>query len=501
MGRLHPQPSRWRPARSFWLHSLLFAACLLAAATGAWATPGIVVDVATGNVLYEDHADEPWYPASLTKLMTIYVALSAVRDKEITLDTPLVVSARAASMAPSKMGFSPGTEVTLDNALKMLIVKSANDIAVTVAEGIAGSVDAFADDMNRSAAQLGMTESHFVNPNGLHDPEHVSSARDLAILARALYVQFPDYAGLFGIGALRLGEEIIPTHNDLLGRYPGADGMKTGFTCAAGFNLVASAERGGRRYIAVVLGAPSIRARLVRTAVLLDRAFAGIDHPHPMVAGVSDQATAPDMHNAICRNRARTEIEFEAETERLEAPLSLPRGPTFLANGYLFNPAPGADEAPAAARIAMMPTPVFDPVAVYIGPAAGYSGPVAAARPPHSPIGTPMPETASVPTATPQASGDVGASGADKYQTAAHEPNEDDEANDPAAAKSKSKAKDHVAQAKGKSHKLAKARSAKTAKLKSHKLASKGKSKTAKNGKAKPAKLADKPKLKTTSSD
>ena len=128
------------------------AAILLAVAGRAAATPSLVIDVATGDVLYENEATQPWYPASLTKLMTVYVALSAVRDHQISLDTPLVVSRRAASMPPSKMGFRPGTEVTLGNALKMLMVKSPNDIAITIAEGIAGSVEAFADDMNDAAA-------------------------------------------------------------------------------------------------------------------------------------------------------------------------------------------------------------------------------------------------------------------------------------------------------------------------------------------------------------
>jgi len=397
MGSSHLDRSAWlasnRRLRLNLIGFFIVALGLVAAASAA-ATPAIVIDAATGNVLYEEQANEPWYPASLTKLMTIYVALSAVRDHQISLDTPLVVSARAASMAPSKMGFAPGTEVTLDNALKMLVVKSANDIAVTVAEGIGGSVEAFAEDMNRAAAELGMTETHFVNPNGLHDVEHVSSARDLAVLARALYVNFPNFAGLYGIGALRLGDEIIQTHNDLLGRYPGADGMKTGFTCAAGFNLVASAERGGHRYIAVVLGAPSIKSRLVRTAVLLDRAFAGVDHPHPLSAAVSAQATPPDMHEEVCRRRAKAVAAFEAETERLEAPLAAPTTPIFPANGFLFNPAPAPDQAPMASRIAMLPAPVFDPVPVSIGPVPGYAGPVAEARPPHSPIGTPSPPEA-----------------------------------------------------------------------------------------------------------
>ena len=211
-------------------------------------------------MLLEKDSTEIWYPASLTKLMTVYVALDAVRAGRLTMDTPLVVSARAASQAPSKMGFRPGTEVTLDNALKMLMVKSPNDIAVTVAEGVSGSVEAFAAEMNAEAQKIGLHESQFVNPNGLHNPEHYTSARDMAMIARALLRDFPERAGLFDIGELQLGSQIIRNHNGLLGRYPGADGMKTGFTCPAGFNVVATANHYGRRLITVVLGMPTGQA-------------------------------------------------------------------------------------------------------------------------------------------------------------------------------------------------------------------------------------------------
>ena len=206
--------------------------------------------------------------------MTTYVALQAVRDGRLTLDTPLTMSARAANMPASKMGFRPGVEVTLDNALKMLMVKSPNDVAVMIAESVSGSVEAFADEMNATGRRLGLRESHFVNPNGLHNPAHVSSARDMAMIGRALLKDFPEHSDLFDIGALQLGDEIIPNHNGLLGRYPGADGMKTGFTCPAGFNVVASATQGGRRLIVVVLGAPSANARTIEAAHLFDQGFA-----------------------------------------------------------------------------------------------------------------------------------------------------------------------------------------------------------------------------------
>ena len=185
-------------------------AALALGAGSARATPYLVVDADSDQVLMQNEATAPWYPASLTKLMTVYVALNAVRDGKLTLDTPLIMSARAARMPPSKMGFRPGTEVTLDNALKMLMVKSPNDIAVMVAEGVSGSVEAFANDMNETAQRLGLHELHFVNPNGLHNPSHVSSARDMAIIARALLRDFPDHADLFDIGAIQLGGQYIP---------------------------------------------------------------------------------------------------------------------------------------------------------------------------------------------------------------------------------------------------------------------------------------------------
>jgi D-alanyl-D-alanine carboxypeptidase len=240
------------------------AAALAIGAVSARATPYLVVDADSDQVLAENASTAAWYPASLTKLMTVYVALDAVRSGKLTLDTPLVMSGRAARMPPSKMGFRPGTEVTLDNALKMLMVKSPNDVAVMVAEGVSGSVEAFANDMNAAGERLGLRESHFVNPNGLHDPAHVSSARDMAIIARALLREFPDHADLFSIGALQLGNQYIANHNGLLGRYPGADGMKTGFTCPAGFNVVASANHSGRRLIVVVLGAPTCACAATR---------------------------------------------------------------------------------------------------------------------------------------------------------------------------------------------------------------------------------------------
>lgn len=380
------------PVFAFTLALLVFCAGNTLCAGNAFAGPSLVIEMPSGAVLYEDRATEPWYPASLTKLMTVYVALDAVRGHRITLETPIAVSKRAASMAPSKMGFRPGTLVTLDNALKMLMVKSANDIAVAIAEGVSGSVEAFAEDMNEAARTLGMTQSHFVNPNGLPNPAHVSSARDFAILARALYLTFPEHAGLFNIGALQLGSQIIRNHNDLLGRYPGTDGMKTGFICASGFNIVASTTQGGRQLIAVILGAPNVRSRAMMAATLFDRAFAGIDRPSKMLADLMPETTGglPSANQNFCLNRGKLAAAYNSKVEQLMAPLlnkaPAPGGKMVLTTTEAF-----ARPAPIAARIAMVPAAEFDPVPVYVGPPPAYGGLVAEARPPHSPIGTPLP--------------------------------------------------------------------------------------------------------------
>ena len=204
------------------------------------------------------------------------------------------------------MGFKPGTQVTVDNALKMLMVKSANDMAVVLAEGVSGSVEKFSEEMNTTSKNLGMTQSSWVNPNGLPADEQISSARDLAILARALLHEFPEYDMYWHIPAIQLGKKYMRNFNTLIGRYEGADGMKTGFICASGFNLVATASRNGKRLIAVVLGAPSSPYRAAKAAGLLERGF----HRGPLswlspTLGTVDalqpvNATPPDLREEMC---------------------------------------------------------------------------------------------------------------------------------------------------------------------------------------------------------
>ena len=267
----------------------LLCTAMRLAGTRASAEALLVIEADTGKVLYAQNAGYPWYPASVTKLMTAYVTLHAVKDGRITFDQPLTVSANAVAQSPVKMGFGAGTQVTVDNALKMMMVKSANDIAVVLAEGVGGSIEGFADLMNWHARRLGMAQSSFVNPNGLPADDQVSSARDLAILARALIREFPEYDYYWHLPGIRMGKMVQRNYNTLLGRYPGADGMKTGFICAAGFNLVASATRNGKRLIAVVLGAPSAPE------------YSGRSHPELRRVSLSAPGTVSgDVHAHTC---------------------------------------------------------------------------------------------------------------------------------------------------------------------------------------------------------
>ncbi len=350
----------------------LATACL--AATGTMAAPALVIDVDTGRVIHAEQATNPWYPASVTKLMTAYVVLSEIKAGRVTLDTPLRVTARAATMAPSKIGFKPGTEVTVDNALKIIMVKSANDVAVTLAEGMGGSVEGFAGMMNAAAQRLGMHESNFVNPNGLPDEGNRTSARDLAILGRALLTEFSDYSGYFGIGAIQYGKRVMKNTNGLIGRYPGADGMKTGFICASGFNVVATASRNGRRLLVVVLGSYSATERTIKAASLFDKGFSdfGWSTGGSLASLPASFATAPpDMRPEVCGGRRGTVSEEETE---VGPPVNASAGGNAenLAFDFLAPPAAAASSVRApGTRTKLGPRASFVPVMVFAGRAPG----------------------------------------------------------------------------------------------------------------------------------
>ncbi|WP_192258357.1 D-alanyl-D-alanine carboxypeptidase family protein [Mesorhizobium caraganae] len=276
----------------------------------ALANPIVLFDLNSGKVLQHQDAFSRWYPASLSKLMTAYVTFRAIAAGEVQLDSPIKVTKHSAGEPPSKMGFKPGSVMRLDNALKMMLVKSANDIAMAVGENIGGSQAGFAIRMNAEAARLGMTGTHFVNPNGLFSPEQYTTARDLALLVMAIRKEFPQYAPWFSIEGLAVGKKAIPNYNLLIGRYPGADGMKTGFVCPSGFNMIGSATRNGRTLVAVVLGEKSAVSRAETTARLLDQGFAMSDPNWLTVAAMpsyGDTMSPNDMHDEICKKKAPQE--------------------------------------------------------------------------------------------------------------------------------------------------------------------------------------------------
>ncbi len=237
------------------------------------AGPALLFDPHRGTVLYEEDMDALWHPASLTKLMTAYLTFKAIRDGQLTLKDKVVCSRLAQAQAPTKIGLPLGAKMSVELALKTLIVKSANDVAVMIAEKVGGSLPQFINMMNATARELGMRRTRFVNPNGLPDDRQVTTARDMGLLARAIITEFPDYAWLFKLPSVKVGKRRLRSHNGLLRSYEGADGMKTGFVCASGYNIVVSATRRGRQLVAVVLGGRTGGARNVRAAELLDHGF------------------------------------------------------------------------------------------------------------------------------------------------------------------------------------------------------------------------------------
>lgn len=255
---------------------LVLVAVLLALSVPADAKPrfsAIAVDARTGKVLYAKDADGLRYPASLTKMMTLYLVFQDLEAGKIKLKTKVQVSARAAAMAPSKLGFKPGGTIAVEDAIKALVTKSANDVAAAIGENLAGSESAFAARMTKTARELGMSKTVFRNASGLPDPAQVTTARDMATLGLRLQRDFPQYYPYFRTSSFVYRGKTIRTHNRLLGRYAGTDGIKTGYIGDSGYNLTTSARRGGKRVIGVVLGAASGKSRNAYMVAMLDRAF------------------------------------------------------------------------------------------------------------------------------------------------------------------------------------------------------------------------------------
>lgn len=242
------------------------------------AGPVLVFDPATGDVLMQSRAGELWYPASLTKLMTAHIIFDRLKTGKLTLEQQLPISKLASAQPPSKTWLSPGASVTTDLALQAMLVYSANDMAYVLAEAAAGSVETFVAEMNDVAQRLGMTGTHFANPNGWFDPRQVSTARDLAVLASAIIETYPERAHYFSRLEVKIGDKTLQTRNTLLRQMKAADGMKTGYVCDSGFNTVATATLSGRRLGVVILGAPSTKHRADLAEMLL---VDGLSKPNP----------------------------------------------------------------------------------------------------------------------------------------------------------------------------------------------------------------------------
>ncbi len=314
--------------------------------------------------------------------MTMYVALKAVKEGRMQLDTLLTVSPIAASQAPTKMGFSAGTTVTLENALAMMMVKSANDMAAVIAEGVSGSIENFADEMNKNALRIGMTQTTYVNPNGLPAEGQITSARDMAMLARAIIRDVPEYEYFTHIPAIKFGRRVTRNFNSLIGRYPGADGMKTGFICASGFNLVASATRNNKRMIAVVLGAPSSPVRAAKAAQLLERGFSrtsGLTWLSPSLGTLAAMepiaAEPPNLRDDMCGpKRKRPGISSDDDNVALAAGQASDSGD----GGFTLFSTAAARSSMKASEMLALPAATAEAMVVYTGPKRSGAALVAA---------------------------------------------------------------------------------------------------------------------------
>jgi len=325
---------------------LLLGAAGIARAAG----PSLLFEPATGAIISQDRAGEPWYPASLTKLMTAYLVFGELRQGRLTLDQKIVVSIAAQAQPPSKIGILAGKSVTVDVALQSLLVYSANDMAYVLAEAVRPDWRLFVKDMNATAARLGMTATHYVNPNGLFDPRQVTTARDIGLLASALLRDYPEYAHYFSQKTVTVGKRKLANRNILIRQMPEADGMKTGFVCNSGFNLVATATHEKRQLAAIVFGSNSGKARADLAQMLLTDGFArqptGAARKISAIANVTLGTRLPvDMTKDVCKQKRGFMAADFGEVEGW---------------GYSLGQYGSAKEADAALRALLLTAPGLD---------------------------------------------------------------------------------------------------------------------------------------------
>ncbi len=296
-----------------------FALCFLALASVVRAGPSLAIDATTGQVIMAEDAGAPWYPASLTKLMTAYLTFDALRAGRLNLTDRIPVTRDAAEVVPSKIGLKAGTMISVDFALRALLVHSANDMALVLAHAVGGDVPDFVSAMNVTAQKLGMTATHYANPHGLYDPRQVTTARDIAILALAIQNGFPKYRHYFSEPYVRVGKKRLRNRNLLLRQMPDATGMKTGYICDSGFNLVGSATIDDHRYIAVVFGAKTAKARADIAQVLLETAAQrrGTYKGAALVTQIPDRVGTPpgNMRDIVCKGGDRVDWAKPSQLE------------------------------------------------------------------------------------------------------------------------------------------------------------------------------------------
>lgn len=364
----------------------------------ARANPMLLVDMDNFNVLYAQDAGQPWHPASLTKMMTAYVTFEQIAAGKLGLDTPVVISRNAFNEAPSKSGLPVGSALTMQDALYVMLVKSANDVSVAIAETVGGDEAGFVALMNDAARRMGLTATHYANANGLHNPAQVTSARDMAVLALYIRQSFPQYLPIFGTGTVVLNGKTLESENKLLQSFAGTTGMKTGFVCASGLNMVATVERNGRRLLAVVLGGSSGRDRNERAADLVLKGLNGAAQPtgQTVLALANNVGAAPvDMRPLICGKDAKTYVAGQ----EAEFPLGLEGQPSNLVDTIV----PASYAATDLGRIAVgvsLPRPRPAHATLFPAPVAEASlavdlRPGLAAAPVASAIPFPQPRPAS----------------------------------------------------------------------------------------------------------
>jgi D-alanyl-D-alanine carboxypeptidase len=311
--------------RPFILFTILLLSCLmllgaLQPATAKAQFSAIAVDARTGKILFSSAIDAPRHPASLTKVMTLYVLFQDLKAGRLKLTSDLKVSNRAASMQPSKLGLKPGSTIAVEDAIRALVTRSANDVAATIGENLEGTEANFAARMTRTARAIGMSKTTFKNASGLPNPAQVTTARDFATLSLRIQRDFPEYYPYFRISSFTYKGQTIRTHNRLLGRFQGTDGIKTGYIRASGFNLTTSAKRGNKRIVGVVMGGSSGGVRDKYMMKMLEKAFPKcVDGEMIAVAaGTLEGATVPDTDIAVVEPKMKPVVDKKGLDKKIQ---------------------------------------------------------------------------------------------------------------------------------------------------------------------------------------